>query len=143
MAGYLLDTTVLIDHARGFADGVEILERLFAETSHLYTCDIVTAEALSGGDATERAVISRLLDALEYLAIDPDGARWAGRRRQELRSKGRRHPLADALIAAAAWRVGATVVTRNAADLERFGVPVLGYGRGRQTNAGTKRGSTP
>lgn len=81
--------------------------------------------------------------ALEYLAVDPHGARWAGRRRRELRSSGQRHPLADALIAAAAWRAGATVVTRNSADLKRLGVPVLGYGNAGQARAGTKRGSTP
>ena len=140
---YLLDTTVLIDHAKGRADGVEILARVFEETSRLYTCDVVTTEALSGGTPEERAVIMRLLDALDYLAIDPDGARWAGLRRRELRAGGRRSPLADALIAATAWRVGATIVTRNAADLERFGVPVMAYGEGRQASAGTNRGSTP
>lgn len=130
MSGYLLDTTVLIDHARDHAGGGEIVKRLFSETGELYTCDVVTAEALSGGDAPERRVISGLLDALEYVAIDPDGAVWAGRRRGELREQGHRHPLADALIAATAWRLDATVVTRNTADFERFGVRVLEYGEG-------------
>ena len=138
---YLLDTTVLIDHAKGRPDGVRVLARLFAESGDLYTCDVVTSEALSGGIAEERALIIRLLDALDYIAIDPDGARWAGDQRRESRASGRRHPLADALIAATAWRMGATVVTRNAADFEGFGIPVLTYGE-TQTSAGTKRGST-
>lgn len=127
MAGYLLDTTVVIDHARGHTPGTRMVERLFGETGLLYTCDIITAEALSGGGMAERAVIALFLDALEYIAIDPEGARWAGDRRRELRDQGRRHPLADALIAATAWRMDATVVTRNPADLERFGVTVLRY----------------
>lgn len=143
MAGYVLDTTVLIDHAKGRRDGVDILARLFAETGALYTCDVVSCEALAGGVADERDLIVRLLDALEYVAIDPDGARWAGRRRQQLRVAGRRAPLADALIAATAWRLDATVVTRNAGDFEPFGIPVLAYGERDQPRAGTKRGSTP
>jgi len=139
----MLDTTVLIDHAKGRRDGVDILARLFAETGALYTCDVVSCEALSGGVAEERDLIMRLLDALEYVAIDPDGARWAGRQRQQMRADGRRAPLADALIAATAWRLDATVVTRNAADFKSFGVLVLAYGDVDQPRAGTKRGSTP
>lgn len=38
--------------------------------------------------------------------------------------------------------LSATIVTRNAADFDRFGVPVPGYGAERQASAGTKRGST-
>lgn len=124
---YLLDTTVLIDHAKGRADGVAILARMFEETSALYTCDVVTSEALAGGDTAERQVIARLLDVLEYVAIDPAGARWAGEQRRHLRESGRRSPLGDALIAATAWRIDATVVTRNAADFAGYGVPLLTY----------------
>jgi len=60
-----------------------------------------------------------------------------------VRATGRRCPLADALVAAAAWRLEATIVTRNSADFEPLGVPVLGYGAESQARAGTKRGSTP
>jgi predicted nucleic acid-binding protein len=137
-----LDTTVLIDHAKGHPDGVAVLARVFEESAALYTCDVVTSEALSGGDEEERGVIGRLLDALEYVAIDPVGARWAGEQRRRLALQGYRHPLADALIAATAWGLDAVVVTRNAADFQRFGVPVMGYGDPPQARAGTKRGST-
>ncbi len=143
---YLLDTTVLIDYAKGRPDGAGVVDRLFGETGMLYTCDITTSEALAGGQDEERAVVERLLDALEYIAIDPDGARWAGSRRRELRAEGRRAPLGDALIAAVAWRMDAIVVTRNPRDFEPFGVKVLGYGdpirAGLGASEGTKRGST-
>ena len=142
MSGYVLDTTVLIDHATGRRDGVEVLARLFSETGALYVCDITTSEALSGGLPEERVVITRLLAALEYRAIDPEGARWAGDRRRELRAQGHRSPLGDSLIAALAWRTEATVVTRNSKDFEPFGIPVFAYGDPPQASAGTKRGST-
>lgn len=125
---YLLDTTVIVNHVRGFQAGSDLLSRLFEETADLCTCDVVTCEALSRGDEEERRSVRALLDALDFVAVDPEAARWAGDRRRELLEAGRRHPTGDALIAGLAWRLGATVVTRNARDFEALGVPVLGYG---------------
>jgi predicted nucleic acid-binding protein len=126
---YLLDSTVLIDYSHDHVPGREIMERLFAESSELYTCAVVSCESLSGGSPDQREAIRAALDALEYVAIDPDGARWAGdRRREEIESRRHKPGVSDALIAALAWRLGATVVTRNARDFEAFDVPVLGYG---------------
>lgn len=128
MSAYVLDSTVVIDHTRGRHDASAVVARIIEETGQVYTCDIITAEALSGGGELERYWIGRFLGALEYIAIDPDGARWAGETRRQLQARGRRSPAADALIAAVAWRMDATIVTRNPADFEPFGVPVLGYG---------------
>lgn len=125
---YLLDSTVVIDFVTGHGPGEEMISRLFAESGDLYTCDVVTCEVLSKGDPPEVAHATTLLDALEFVALDPDGARWAGaRRREQLRGGSRRH-LGDALIAALAWRLGATVVTRNPRDFDPYGIQVLGYG---------------
>ena len=124
---YLLDTTVVIDWVADHAAAVEVVERLFAETDQLFTCDVVTCEALSGGTAVERRAIDRFLGALEYVAVDPEGAAAAGDLR---RATGRTSArgLGDALIAALALRLGATVVTRNPRDYGAFDVRVLGYG---------------
>jgi len=123
---YLLDTTLIVQHVNGDPGAIRMVRRLFEETGDLYTCDVITCEALSGGSDEERGDSARLLDALEYLAIDPEAARWAGARCLELGRTSRRG-VGDALIAATAWRLGATVVTRNRADFERFGVSVLDY----------------
>ena len=75
---YLLDTTVLIDHANGFPPATELLERLFAQGAELFTCDVVTCEALSGGTDEHLEVIGRLLEPLEYVSTSPTAARRAG-----------------------------------------------------------------
>lgn len=129
MSGYLLDTTVIIDHAHGHPASVEIVRSLFGETSELFTCDVVSCEAMSRGEAGQLAAVAALLEALDYVALAPDEARWAGDRRRKEIEAGRRKPsTTDALIAALAHSLGATVVTRNAKDFEALGVPVIGYG---------------
>ena len=124
---YLLDTTVLLDLAHSRAGVDELVDRLFADAETLYTCEVVTCEALSGGDELERRVIAGVLGALEYVALAPDGAEWAASVRRDGRSAPGARSLADALIAATAWSLGATLVTRNPRDFERLGVQVLRY----------------
>ena len=124
---FLLDSTLLIDHANADEPAAALLGRLFAEGHELYTCDVVTCEVLSGGDEPNRAHILRLLDAMEYVATSPEAARWAGRSRLDRRRVGGRRALADALVAGVAWELDATVVTRNRPDFERQGIPVLTY----------------
>ena len=123
---YLLDTTVLVDHANGRPSAVGLVRELFSEPNDLLVCDVVVAEALSGGDDDGAAAVAVLIGALEYVATTPEAARWAGGSRRRLRQGGPRR-LGDALIAGVAWSIGATVVTRNPRDFEVQGVPVLGY----------------
>lgn len=124
---YLLDTTLVIDHAHGYEPAMALLHRLYEEGAELFTCDIVVCEALSGGTDEHRAVVSRLLQALEYVATDPDAARAAGAARLRRHEAGARLGLGDALIAAVAGGLGATIVTRNRPDFERQGASVLAY----------------
>ena len=83
-------------------------------------------EALSGGDDVAIEAISALIDALEYVATDPDAARWAGASRRRL-SRSSPRQLGDSIIAGVAWFNDAIVVTRNPHDFEVQGVRVLGY----------------
>lgn len=128
--GYLLDTTLLIDHVLGQAEAPAVIERLFASGETLFTCDVVAAEALSKGDDAEVAIIDRLIGVLDFVATTPGAARWAGGARRRSGASAPR-TLADALIAGVAADLDATVVTRNPRDFERLGVRVLGYGGGR------------
>jgi len=124
---YLLDTTLIVDHAHGYAPAMRLLHRLYEEGAELITCDVVVCEALSGGSEEHLAVVSRLLEPLEYVATDPAAARRAGAARLGRHRSGGKLGLGDALIAAAAAGMEATVVTRNRPDFERQGTPVLTY----------------
>ena len=124
---YLLDTTVLIDHAQGRAGAPDLLRRLFEESDELLVCDVVVTEALSKGPDEEMLIIGALIRSLEYVSTHPDAARWSGESRRQRRATGPRS-LADAVIAGVAWFNDAVVVTRNPADFEVQGVRVLGYG---------------
>jgi predicted nucleic acid-binding protein len=124
---YLLDTTVLIDHAHGYEPAMRTLHRLYEEGAELFTCDVVVCEALSGGSDEHLATIERLLRPLDYVATDPAAARAAGAARLARHRSGGRLGLGDALIAAVAVGLAATIVTRNRPDFERQGASVLTY----------------
>lgn len=123
---YVLDTTAVVHYALGVPEATALVWRLFEETGEIYTCDVVTCEALSGGTEGERSTIASLLNALEYIALPPDDARLAADlRRAAGRTSGR--SLGDALIGALALASDATVVTRNRPEFARMGVKVLEY----------------
>jgi predicted nucleic acid-binding protein len=124
---YLLDTTLIADHANGFAPAVALLGRLYADGADLFTCDVVTCEALSGGTDEHLHAVARLLAPLEYVATTPDAARWAATSRLARHRAGGKLGLGDSLIAGVAAELGATVVTRNRPDFERQGIEVLTY----------------
>jgi len=124
---YLLDTTLLVDHAHGYEPAMELLHRLYEEGGDLFICDVVVCEALSGGSDEHRAVVLRLLEPLDYVATDPTAARLAGDARLQRHRSGGKLGLGDALIAAVAAGLGAIVVTRNRPDFERQGATVLSY----------------
>jgi predicted nucleic acid-binding protein len=124
---YLLDTTLLADHANGYAPAVALLRRLYEEGAELYTCDVVTCEALSGGTDDHLQAIRALLRPLEYVATSPDAARWAGQSRLGRHRGGGKLGLGDALIAGVAVDLEAVVVTRNRPDFARQGIQVLEY----------------
>lgn len=124
---YLLDSTLLIDHANADARAAAMLGRLFEEGHDLLTCDVVTCEVLSLGTDADVQHLRTLLDALDYVATTPDAARLAGDARRSRHLAGRKRSLADALIGGIARALDATVVTRNRPDFERQGVSVLTY----------------
>jgi len=127
MTRYLLDSTFLIDHLRGSPDAVRRLREMNASGDDPIVTDITVTELWSGRRPGSEPEIERFLRYIEFVHPGLETARLAGVWRAEAREKGRTIGTPDALIAASAVDLGATVLTRNVRDFERMPVRVETY----------------
>jgi predicted nucleic acid-binding protein len=124
---YVLDTTFAIDYLRGEPAAVERFERLFADGDDPYINEVVVCEVAVGQRLTDLAALSSFIRAVAFVQPGPDAALDAGAWRRAARARGRTLGLADALIAASANALGATVLTRNRGDFELTPAPIAPY----------------
>lgn len=111
MPDYLLDTTVFVDHFRDAKGAEAYFEPIFdGEVSGAFSV-ITEAELWEGIRTGEEERHEAVLLLLERVDVDKDIARRAGELRRNFREQGLGMP--DALIAATAEAVDATLVTRN------------------------------
>ena len=106
----LIDTDVLVDYLRGQVNAVACLESV---TERLLISAITVAELYAGvREGTERQALDMFLSAFEVVVVDQAISQQGGLYRRDL---GKSHGvgLADALIAATAEELGATLVTLN------------------------------
>ena len=106
----LIDTDVLVDYLRGQVNAVAYLESV---TERLMISAITVAELYAGvREGTERQALDMFLSAFEVVVVDQAISQQGGLYRRDL---GKSHGvgLADALIAATAEELGATLVTLN------------------------------
>jgi predicted nucleic acid-binding protein len=127
VSGYLLDTTLIIDHLRGRPEAVARLRRIVESGDIALVNDVVTAEAWAGAPGDDDPDLTELLRFLEFIAVGPEHARSAGRWRARSRAAGRDIGIADALIAASAHAMHSTVLTRNVRDFSLTPVAVETY----------------
>jgi predicted nucleic acid-binding protein len=79
-------------------------------------CCINVAELYSGLSQQEEARAERLVDSLDYYVVTRETAKEAGGHRHNFARRGITLATADALIAAAAIKEGATLITANVKD---------------------------
>ncbi len=116
MAAVLLDTTVLIDILRGRSGAVERLRVLRRRGDSPYLCAVNVEEVVRGLRPAEETRSISLLEGLRTAPLGLDEGRRAGEWRRDFARRGRTLTQADCLIAAAAWRLGATLATGNPKD---------------------------
>jgi predicted nucleic acid-binding protein len=115
-----LDTTVAIDHLRGFGPAVELLDRFLVERELMLASEIVRYELLAGARPREVAAIERLFAEIEWISVDEQIARTAGRLAQQYRRAYSGIGPADYLIAATAMDLDAELVTTNVRHFPMF-----------------------
>lgn len=108
----LIDTDILIDHFHGHRAALNFLVGQLEENEPLALSVVTLTEFTGGMRPGEEARTEQLLALFTLLDIDPAIARQAGDYLRRFR-RSHRIDLGDALIAATARTLGATVVTRN------------------------------
>ena len=118
---YLPDTNALSRHIRGH--DVELSAKFVAEFGYLRLSSIVLAEMEFGsaksGLARHRARLDSLLATIPIETFTHRDAEHYGRLRATLQRRGEMIGPLDALIAAQALRLGATIVTHNLREFAR------------------------
>lgn len=123
---YFLDAAFAIDYLRNDPAAIDRFDRLFTAGDDLFVNEVVICE-LATGMGDDDPVVTAFLRALEFVQPGRESALAAGRWRAEARRRGRTLSLSDALIAAAADSVGATLLTRNVRDFALTPVLVETY----------------
>ena len=116
----VLDTSVLIDHLRGYNSARAALRRAVADGEMLAASVLSRIEVLAGMRAVEEPATRRLLDNLHWIAVDEDLADRAGvLANRFLRSHPGVDPV-DYVIAATVVRFGARLWTQNLRHFPMF-----------------------
>jgi predicted nucleic acid-binding protein len=124
---YLLDTTFIIDHLRADPAAVDRFARLFDDGDEAFVNEVAVCEAWTAARTDDDPQLGALLNAIGFVQPPLEAAARAGRWRDDARRSGQVLSLADALIAAAANALGATVLTRNERDFRLTPVRVETY----------------
>jgi len=113
----VIDTTVLIDLARGHAGA-----RAWAlSVEHeLVASEVTRFELLVGARTSERAAIQRLMGVCRWVGVDESIARTAATLGQRWRKGHAGLGMADLLIAATAVELGAPMATANVRHFPMF-----------------------
>jgi predicted nucleic acid-binding protein len=113
MAVILLDTSILIDHLRGYPPAVSALSAVAGAGHRLAGSVLTRVEVFAGMRPSEERITRRLLDIMDWVPVDEAIADDAGRLANYfLKSHPTIDPV-DYVIAATADRSDAILWTRN------------------------------
>jgi predicted nucleic acid-binding protein len=122
---YLIDTDILIDYSWAREPSFSLILVMLASKDELGICAVQLAEIYAGQERGERHDFDAFLDGFPCWDITPSVGILAGSFRRLSSRGGRTIQTPDALNAAVAFHVEATIVTRNAKDYPMAEVEVL------------------
>ena len=123
----VLDSSFVIDHLRGEPAASDQWRRVFENGDEPVATEVMVCEVRTGLRAESESAFRAFLEPVEFVQPGPETALTAGRWRAEARAAGRVLSLPDALIAACAESLGATVLTRNVRDFALTPVRIETY----------------
>lgn len=116
MSRYVLDSTVLIEFSRGVEPTTARVLELLEAKAELFVSAVQLAEFYSGAAFGTLPEIDAFLGRLHFVPLSREIAVMAGTFRHDALSMGRRLATPDALIAALARNLSATLLTNNIRD---------------------------
>ncbi len=125
MTRYLLDTTALIDFAKGREPASSRILRMIESGDEVGVCAVVVTEYYAGLAREERPKWDDFFGALGFWEATREAARQAGVWRYEFARKGTQLSTADLLVAAVASQREAVIVTDNVKDYPMDEVNIL------------------
>lgn len=117
MAGIVLDTTVLIDHLRGYEPATQWLAGLPVVP---HCSELSRVEILRGLRSAERRRAEQLLATLHWQPVTEQIARIAGEWGRRFRRSHDHIGVVDLIIAATAHHLDATLATSNVRHYPMF-----------------------
>lgn len=117
MAGIVIDTTVLVDVLRGFADGVAWLN---CANEPPYCSEISRAEVIRGLRSGERRAAEALFAVLDWVPVSEPVSRMAGDLGRQYRRSHQTVGSADLVVAATAQWLAAELATHNVRRFPMF-----------------------
>jgi len=109
----LVDTAILIDHLRGDPRALELLLSLARDGDELWSVTVVRTEVLAGMRRGEERLTHRLLDQFRWQDVTVDIADTAASLARRFARSHSGIDVVDYLLAAAAERLRAELVTLN------------------------------
>ncbi|MGH3885703.1 MAG: type II toxin-antitoxin system VapC family toxin [Pseudonocardiaceae bacterium] len=133
----LLDTSVAVDHLRGYGPATALLEDLVSDES-VVASELTRFELLAGGRPDEHDHLENFFSVVDWIPVTEDVARRAGEYARKYRRSHSRIGVVDYLLAGTVSAVGADLVTTNVRHFPMFDDlrPPYEYGPPEQRRAG-------
>ena len=116
----LLDTSVVVDHLRGYAPATALLEDLLDGGEGVAGSELTRFELLARVRPRELDELETFFAAIEWVPVTEEVARFAGQYARTYRGSHQGIGVVDCLVAGTATALGAELVTMNVRHFPMF-----------------------